>query len=550
MKLSTFRRITQAITGSLFVVFFLFTVYPFPNSFPVDIFLRLDPLVAIVTMIASHAFILKIAIAGMIIIILTIILGRFFCGYMCPLGTLIDITNFLFFRKHFKYETPDPKPNQNVKYFILIGVVFASLLGANLLHFFSPMSITPRFFTFVVFPPIIWFLNFIIDIFRPLFIAIGLDSIGQFSYYKPHFSGAFITLLFMTIILGANFWRKRFWCRYICPTGALLSIFSRFGIFKIYSSSKHCNNCRDCASACDMRAIPADSTKTILGECTLCGKCIDACDGSTVLQTTPLGFGNHLHALNVERRKFIYSGLAGIALASSIKAGLQNKKNINGMYIRPPGSVPEKDFLAQCIRCGECMKVCKTNTIQPSGLAEAGFDGMWTPHLLMRIGACEEKCNACGQVCPTQAIRKLPMIEKSYVKIGTAIIDRRRCVAWAQRKTCLICDEICPYDAIISKSKKPVVIEEKCTGCGWCENKCPTAGRGAIEVFSIGEDRIKKGSYITTKREKLREISDENVSNEAAAFNQKNHKIKSVEQQLPTPNKQAEEPLPKGFSFD
>ncbi len=580
MKLTKFRRITQGVTFTLFIILFLLTVYPYPEKFPVDFFLRLDPLVALVAMIGGRTVIAPMLWA-IVLIILTTIIGRFFCGYVCPLGTFIDLVNWLFFRKHYRQETPRPKPNRNIKYFILIGVVAASLLGANLLHFFSPMAILPRVFTLVIFPPIIRFANSFIDLSRPVLFNLGMDSIVQFTFQKPYFSGTVAAFLLIVVIIVANYWRKRFWCRYICPTGALLSIFSRLGIFKRTASSQMCNICHDCISSCDMRAIEADPAKTILGECTLCGNCVDACSSNGVsIAVRPFTAAGNTTGLNVDRRKFIYSAAAGLAAASAIKAGLHNKRNINGRYIRPPGSVPEEDFLARCIRCGECMKVCKTNGLQPTNL-EAGLDALWTPHLVPRKGPCEDKCNMCGQVCPTQAIRALPPEEKLFVKIGTAVIDRGRCIAWEQNKLCLICDEICPYDAIEFKVvttftgpfKRPFVIEEKCTGCGWCENKCPVLGRGAIEVYSIGEERLATGSYITELKKQMRKVTDnEETSYDADALGsggETGAKVKErrevpasylqqesgqdEEEQLPggfINDKPDDEPLPGGFTLD
>jgi ferredoxin len=161
------------------------------------------------------------------------------------------------------------------------------------------------------------------------------------------------------------------------------------------------------------------------------------------------------------------------------------------------------------------MKVCKTNTLQPADL-EIGFEGLWTPHLEMRRAPCEKECNQCGHVCPTQAIRALPLEEKKFVKIGTAVIDRHRCIAWEQEKLCLICGEICPFNAIETRIvdnfrgmfKRPFVLEDKCTGCGYCEKACPIYGRSAIEIYSIGEERIRKGSYITETKKRLREVRD------------------------------------------
>ena len=524
MKLSTFRRITQAVTFSLFIVLFVFTIYPYAAKIPVDAFLRLDPLVATVAMIGSRAFIATMIWAAGLLV-LTLVFGRFFCGYVCPLGTLIDFSDFLIHGKKHKKENIEPKPNRRIKYYVLIGVLFASLLGADFLAFLSPMSIAPRSFTLVLYPPVIWLINGTVDLLRPVFLAMGLDSFTQVNFQRYFFSTGIASFFLLATIITANFWRKRFWCRYVCPTGAFLSLFSRFGIIKRKVNDPLCIECKLCAAKCDMRAVDLDPRQTVLSECVLCGDCIDGCkkNGVTV-EFSGFGIGKADGALNIERRGFIQSAIAGLLLATTVKAGLNSPKNINGRFIRPPGSLPEHEFLARCIRCGECMKTCKTNGLQPADL-ECGFDGLWTPHLVPRKGPCEDKCNMCGHVCPTQAIRALPLPEKQFVKLGTAVIDRHRCIAWEQEKLCLICAEICPIHAIDSMVvdnfkgpfKRPFVMDDKCIGCGYCEKACPVYGRAAIEVYSIGEDRIKKGSYITEKKKSLREIKESAAENQISA---------------------------------
>lgn len=566
MKLSTFRRITQAVFFGIFIALFVFTMYPYAAKIPVDAFLRLDPLVATVAMIGSRAFIATMIWAGALLV-LTLVFGRFFCGYICPLGTLIDFSDFLIHGKKHKKETVEPKPNRRIKYYVLTGALFASLLGANFLAFLSPMSIAPRSFTLVLFPPVIWLMNGAVDLVRPILLAIGLDTFAQVNFQRYFFSTGIASFFLLAGIIVANFWRKRFWCRYLCPTGAFLSLFSRFGIIKRKVNDPLCTDCKLCAAKCDMRAVDLNPRHTVLSECTLCGDCIDGCkkNGVTVGFS---GFGTEKEngSLNIERRGFIQSAAAGLLLAATVKAGLNSPKNINGRFIRPPGSLPEPEFLARCIRCGECMKTCKTNGLQPADL-ECGFDGLWTPHLVPRKGPCEDKCNMCGHVCPTQAIRALPLPEKQFVKLGTAVIDRHRCIAWEQEKLCLICAEICPIHAIDSMVvdnfkgpfKRPFVMDDKCIGCGYCEKACPVYGRAAIEVYSIGEDRKKTGSYITEKKKGLRDIKESAAENQISAETmgsggEKKEAVKpggSIQQVAPKPQKAiptSGEELPKGFT--
>jgi formate hydrogenlyase subunit 6/NADH:ubiquinone oxidoreductase subunit I len=161
------------------------------------------------------------------------------------------------------------------------------------------------------------------------------------------------------------------------------------------------------------------------------------------------------------------------------------------------------------------MKVCPTNALQPC-IMEAGTGGLWSPRLVPRIGPCERNCHMCGQACPTGAIRNLTLEEKSYAKLGAAVIDRNRCIAWAQDKSCLICDEACQYNAIDAleaepgskKPLRPVVEKQYCVGCGMCESRCPVAGPAAIQVFRIEEDRRRAGSYKAGGKVQRRECGE------------------------------------------
>jgi MauM/NapG family ferredoxin protein len=245
-------------------------------------------------------------------------------------------------------------------------------------------------------------------------------------------------------------------------------------------------------------------------ECIGCLRCLRACpDRVIAYAASPAP-----QPLDVGRREALValgSGLVAAPLARSFVHG-----RLQGRLLRPPGSIPEPDFLNACIRCGRCLKACPTNGLQPAVL-ESGFDGLWTPRLVPRIGACEKNCNLCGQVCPTGAIRNLPLEEKTYARIGTAVVDRSRCLAWEQNRACLVCDEACPYNAIDSRNEtilgttlgRPFVNEEACVGCGLCESRCPVDGPAAIQVFAMAADRKRTGWYKTPGKERLRSCGDE-----------------------------------------
>ncbi|MCK5421982.1 MAG: 4Fe-4S dicluster domain-containing protein [Deltaproteobacteria bacterium] len=249
-----------------------------------------------------------------------------------------------------------------------------------------------------------------------------------------------------------------------------------------------------------MEAIGDDPRKVKTRECLQCRTCRLICPKEAISFKAAFSpFRDDIRtATGITRRGFLYSLSGGLA-SSFLLFNSPLKRKRNDTLIRPPGAIPEEEFLNSCVRCSECMKVCITNTLQPS-LLEGGLEGLWTPRLDLRFAACEQTCNLCGKVCPTQAIRDLDLEEKKHAKIGTAMILKEKCLVWEQDKACLICDEQCPYNAIVFETvegfRRPFVIERKCNGCGFCELKCPVEGGSAIVVTPLGELRLKDGSYI------------------------------------------------------
>ncbi len=197
--------------------------------------------------------------------------------------------------------------------------------------------------------------------------------------------------------------------------------------------------------------------------------------------------------------------MAGVSLPLLGRLDGRVTKVGDPLLIRPPGSLPEEEFLTLCQRCGLCMKACPTNVINPT-LGEAGLAGFWTPHLVMGHGYCEYTCTLCGSVCPTGAIREITAKEKIErpIKIGSAYLDRGRCLPWSGNAPCIVCEEHCPtspkaiylrQDVVIGPDGQqmevqlPIVDLQKCIGCGICEHKCPVRTRPAILTIAAGESR-------------------------------------------------------------
>ena len=203
---------------------------------------------------------------------------------------------------------------------------------------------------------------------------------------------------------------------------------------------------------------------------------------------------NKKNNTDLERRKFLISIGTGIILGGLLKWKNLKLDPTNRRLIRPPGALPEDQFTDLCIRCGSCVSICLTRTLTPTFL-ESGLEGVLTPKLTPHIAECDEYCNKCGISCPTQAIKNLPLEIKRNFKIGTAEIDKEKCISWKENKLCLICKEVCSYLAIeIEKNKDntpcPKIIPRKCRGCGLCEKHCPATPTKAVLVYNTGVGTI------------------------------------------------------------
>jgi MauM/NapG family ferredoxin protein len=311
-----------------------------------------------------------------------------------------------------------------------------------------------------------------------------------------------LAALLLVGIVALNAVRARFWCRYLCPLGALLGLVSKVAIVRRVVGS-NCIECQRCARACPTGTIDADrGYQSDPSECIMCLDCVPVCarDQQHFAVRPPWAWQTgsdrtHWRRYDPSRRQFLASALAAVTAI-----GLFHAERAAGRpdvrLIRPPGA-QGPDFTSQCIRCGICLKVCPTSGLQPS-LTTAGWAGTWTPVLVPRLGQCDYTCTACGHACPTGAIPPLELADKQSAVIGHAYIDRSRCLPWASGRNCIVCEEMCPLpDKAIKLEetqvwtegggavvRRPYVNQDRCIGCGICENRCPLNGDAAIRVYA------------------------------------------------------------------
>lgn len=511
-RLQLARIIVQALFFGLF--FYLFAVSHYTGEDyikkPVELFFHLDPLVALATFLSSRVFFASLALAGATVV-LTLVLGRVFCGWVCPFGAINQAFSFVFKKTKWLRPKRDEKASLSWKYGILVVVLVSAVFTLDLVGILDPFSFLYRSFAVGVFPA----LTHVVGGGVGIFYSLGLESLGRpvaqfvenLTLNSVFQQGFFIGLLFLGVV-ALNAWKERFWCRYLCPLGALLGVFSRWNIFKLRIDSEKCIKCGLCTMHCETQAVPYPEEKWKSGECVYCETCAAVCPTGAIkfkLKAAPEKAAN----VDFSRRKLLLTTVLGTALVPLFRT-TPFRKRANLKLLRPPGALPEEKFLQKCIKCGECMKACPTNALQPA-LTEAGPEGLWTPMLVPKIGYCEYYCSLCTQVCPTGAIKELKIEEKVQTKIGTSWINRNRCIPYVLGKPCIVCEEHCPTspkaikfvmvdtklpDGTIATQKAPVIDPTLCIGCGVCENKCPVVDEPGIYVTSVGEKRSSKNSLL------------------------------------------------------
>jgi polyferredoxin len=542
LKPARLRRFSQIVFFLLFL--FLLVRTEFKGSltasssdirlpYPVGLFFQLDPLVALSNALASHAL-YRGLLWSLVVLVPTMFLGRFFCGWICPLGSIHHFFSSLKSeRKRGKQliESNRYKRWQTTKYYLLTVVLVAAALGTGIVGWLDPFSLLVRSTGLSILPATGYGLRAFLGVLDHSRFT-GVRTAGVvlhfvlgsllLSFKQPYFrQGIWLGVIFIFLI-ALNFRITRFWCRALCPLGALLGIVSRWSILGLVKNPEHCNDCNRCLLRCQGGDDPVGGVPWHQPECHLCLNCVDECpEHGLQFKFFP---AQKVTGANLQRRKVLTGLAAGAALVPLVRSTPGFAAERHERLLRPPGALDEEHFLARCIRCGECMKVCPNNALHPT-LTEAGLEGLWTPVLVPRIGYCETSCVLCSQVCPTGAIWEITAKEKGWsvdvasaarpIRLGTAFYDRGRCLPWAMATDCIVCEEWCPtspkavylrpaevIDAAgnVKQVKQPYLDPSRCVGCGACEHACPVQDRPAVYVTSVGESRSHTNQILLNRR--------------------------------------------------
>jgi MauM/NapG family ferredoxin protein len=483
-----------------FLLFFLSSLALMTDEgirrFPVRLPLELNPLAALAVLASSWLLPAGLAIA-LATVAVTVLFGRAFCGWICPLGTLHHAASWLTrrLRRGAHHQVNRWRPHFRLKYLLLAGLLVAALAGTLSIGLLDPISLATRSFAAGL---------------LPAFSALT-GAEGQ----RPRtFAFAWLTGGIFLGLLAANRWIVRWWCRALCPLGALLGLGARAAIFRIHVDPALCNECHLCVRDCQGADEPF--AKHRVSECHVCLNCVAVCPEDAISYRPFAPAAALRGGVDLPRRQLLGAALAGVAALPLLRA---SSAEASPDAIRPPGALPEEAFLARCLRCGACVNACPTSALQPS-LTTAGLEGLYTPVLVARRGWCEPSCTRCGQVCPSGAIERLTPEAKGWtrggseggtrVKIGTAFFDWGRCLPWAMTTPCVVCEEVCPTspkaislepadavraDGRVVHVQRPRLDPDRCIGCGLCEAKCPVASPAAIRITRAGESRDPKRGF-------------------------------------------------------
>lgn len=498
---TTLRRVVQYGALLLFVVLFVGARRGGWPAGVANLPMRLDPLAVLAHLLASRTVLAGSALA-LVTVGLTLLFGRAWCGWLCPLGTLLDLFSP---RRHGPSRSPADRWRA-VKHGLLLLILFAALFANLTLLIFDPLTIVFRTLSASLWPALDQVITqtevalYRLAPLRPALSALDgllrpgvLPTEPVFYRYAPLYAGL------LASIIAFNWLAPRFWCRYVCPLGGLLGLLSKGAIVR-REVGDDCKACQACVRVCPTDTIRSDQGyASDPAECTMCLECLAACPVGEVRFPAHASLAPRRPYDPDRRQALVALGAAavGVGLLRSDMAARRDHPHL----VRPPGA-RENDLLAKCIRCAECSRACPTGAIQPA-LTEAGLEGLWTPVLVPRLGYCDYSCNACGQVCPVQAIPPLSLAEKRTQVIGKAYINQNRCLPWADYRDCIVCEEMCPVpekaiqlervevrngDGVLVTVQRPHVVRDRCIGCGICEYKCPVSGEAAIRVYASGSE--------------------------------------------------------------
>lgn len=435
-----------------------------------------------------------LAAAGfLIVLVLTLLSGRTYCSFLCPLGIGQDLFSRIGGRLKRKFRRYGfKKPFTILRYSLLAITLIVTLIwGIYIITLLDPYSVFGRFMTYFAKPAVIVINNLIAGIFEKFdiytLINVPVNGFTLIAYSVP--AAFFILVGILSLTKG------RLYCNMICPLGTFLGLLSKISILRIKFDEGACTRCGRCSLGCKSSCIDFLKHDIDVTRCVDCFNCINIC------QEKALSYGvvrlkNKPHETDENKRNIIAGsllllfGLPGITKGQE-KAAPKPKKDSTVKETRtypvcPPGGVGIEDFNKDCTACSLCINACPNNVLQPAFL-QYGVAGIMQPVMNYHKSFCTYNCTVCTEVCPTNALHPLLLEAKKLTQLGKAIFIKDNCIVKTEKTACGACSESCPTKAVHMIPYEgnlliPETTDDICIGCGHCEFACPTVPYKAIFV--------------------------------------------------------------------
>jgi len=475
-------KLRKVISGIVFIGFVLL----FLGGEKLSVFLAaiLPPFQLMPVLIRSITQPAALFIAGlMFIILITLIFGRVYCSFLCPLGTIQDIVIALAHRTGRKPGYAFSRPQNILRYTVLALTVAALFTGILwLVNLLDPYSLTGRIFSHFFQPLLVWSYNLGILLLRPLNIFLYPKQTASIPLPDMAIAAFFLlTILYLSVKYG------RLYCNTICPVGAFLGLLSHISIFQLALSKERCSECNRCESVCKAGCINPQTASIDMSRCVGCFNCLDVCSMSAINYRLAWRRTKST-SWSPARRGFIFGSFA--AAGTLLAIFHRDIRNVAGIVlassdppVTPPGSLNVERFSQTCTACCLCVAACPTSVLTPSFL-DYGPAGILQPKMNYEKSYCDYECNVCGRVCPTGAITGITLTDKKLIQIGEAKLRKDICVVYVNHNNCGACGEVCPTHAIRFTDRRnilyPEIDKQHCIGCGACQLACPTTPRSIV----------------------------------------------------------------------
>jgi len=434
-------------------------------------------------------------VALVILIMMTLVLGRIYCSIICPLGILQDIIGWVG-KKVKKNRYTFSKAVSWLRYTMLGVMVVALVAGiGSIVQLLAPYSAFGRIATTLLQP--------LYKMGNNVLAAIS-EHYDNYAFYHTETGVPNITIVLAIacvtlVVLAVLAYRNgRTYCNTICPVGTVLSFLSRFSWMKIQFDADKCKNCSLCTKNCKAACIDFKSHQVDYSRCVVCGDCIESCKfGALEYSSSTMDTRDTSNtSVDPSKRSFLLASamMTTAALAQEAKmtdgglADIEDKVAPERQTpLTPPGSLSARNMAQHCTGCQLCISECPNEVLRPSG----DWLHLMQPTMSYELGYCRPECTRCSEVCPAGAIKPIQKEEKSSIQIGHAVWVKKNCIPLTDGVSCGNCARHCPVGAIEmvpsdpddeESLKIPVVNESRCIGCGACENLCPARPFSAIYV--------------------------------------------------------------------